>query len=129
MAQRNNLWANIDWWIVLLFGGLMLLGWINIYAALYNEEHKSIFDVTQRYGKQLIWIGAALIIGLIILLIDTNFYLFFSYPIYGLVALSLVLVLLVGVFEILVCNSRRFTIAAFRVRQICYGHRTRKINE
>ncbi len=97
MAQRNNLWANIDWWIVLLFVGLMLLGWINIYAALYNEEHKSIFDVTQRYGKQLIWIGAALIIGVIILLIDTNFYLFFSYPIYGLVALSLVLVLLVGV--------------------------------
>ena len=97
MAQRNNLWANIDWWVVLLFIGLMLLGWINIYAALYNEEHRSIFDVSQRYGKQLVWIGAALVIGVVILLIDTNFYYFFSYPIYSVVIISLLLVLLVGV--------------------------------
>lgn len=97
MAQRNNIWANIDWWVVLLFFGLMLLGWVNIYAAVYNEEHQSIFDVSQRYGKQLIWIGAAIIIAVVVLLIDSSFYYFFSYPIYTLVVLLLILVLLVGV--------------------------------
>ncbi|HAX97192.1 MAG TPA: rod shape-determining protein RodA [Prolixibacteraceae bacterium] len=97
MAQRNKLWANIDWVTVMLAFGLMFLGWINIYAAVYNEEHSSIFDVTQRYGKQLIWIGAAVFLGMVILITDSNFYLFFSWPIYGLVIFSLVLVLVAGV--------------------------------
>jgi rod shape determining protein RodA len=97
MAQRNKLWTNIDWITVLLVTVLMLLGWINIYAAVYNDEHQSIFDISQRYGKQMIWIGAALIIGLLILVVDTNFYLFFSWPIYIFVVLSLLLVLAAGV--------------------------------
>lgn len=97
MAQRNKLWANVDWATVAVAFVLMLLGWINIYAAVYNEEHQSILDVSQRYGKQLIWIGAALLLALFILVIDTSFYVFFSWPIYALVLLSLVLVLLVGV--------------------------------
>ncbi len=97
MAQRNKLWANIDWVAVMLAFGLMILGWINIYAAVYNEDHSSIFDVTQRYGKQLIWIGAAVLLGMVILITDSNFYVFFSWPIYGLVILSLLLVLIAGV--------------------------------
>ncbi len=97
MAQRNKLWANIDWATVIIAVVLMFLGWINIYAAVYNEEHHSIFDVTQRYGKQLIWIGAALLFAFIILIIDSSFYVFFSWPIYALVIFSLLLVLVAGV--------------------------------
>ncbi len=96
MPKRNNLWANIDWVTVLLFLALVFMGWLNIYAAVYNEHYQSIFDTTQRYGKQLIWIGAALTIGLIILLIDTNFYVFFSYIIYGFLLFLLILVLFIG---------------------------------
>jgi rod shape determining protein RodA len=77
MPRRNNLWANIDWVTVLLFLILVFLGWFNIYAAVYNPDNKSILDVSQQYGKQLIWIGAALVIGFVILLIETNFYVFF----------------------------------------------------
>lgn len=97
MAQRNKLWVNIDWVSVLLVLVLMILGWINIYAAVYNEEHQSIFDVSQRYGKQLIWIGAAVILGLVLLVIDSNFYVFFAWPIYGFVIFALILVLVAGV--------------------------------
>lgn len=97
MAQRNKLWVNIDWITVTLVLLLMLLGWINIYAAVYNDEHRSIFDITQRYGKQMIWIGAAVILGLVLLVIDSNFYVFFAWPIYGFVIISLVLVLIAGV--------------------------------
>jgi len=96
MPKRNNMWANIDWVTVLLFLLLIFMGWLNIYAAVYNEEFQSILDTSQRYGKQLIWIGAALVLGLIILLIDTNFYVFFSYILYGILVLLLILVLLVG---------------------------------
>ena len=76
MPRRNNLWANIDWITVLLFLVLVFLGWINIYAAIYNPESQSIFDISQQYGKQLIWIGAALALGFLILLIEINFYVF-----------------------------------------------------
>ncbi len=96
MPKRNSLWANIDWITVLIYLALVLLGWINIYSAVYNEEHQSIFDISQRYGKQLIWIGLALLTAFIILLIETNFYLFFSFLIYGSVILLLVLVLFFG---------------------------------
>ncbi len=96
MPKRNNLWANIDWVTILLFLVLVFMGWLNIYAAVYNEEFQSIFDTSQRYGKQLIWIGAALTIGLIILLIDTNFYVQFSYILYGILIVLLFFVLIFG---------------------------------
>ncbi|HKI87419.1 MAG TPA: rod shape-determining protein RodA [Draconibacterium sp.] len=96
MPRRNNVWANIDWLTVLLFLVLVFMGWLNIYSSVYNEEHKSILDITQRYGKQLIWIGAALLIAFVILLIETNFYVFFAYIIYGVMIFSLLLVLVAG---------------------------------
>lgn len=97
MATRNKLWANIDWVTFFVFLLLALLGWINIYAAVYDDSHKSILDVTQRYGKQLIWIMAALVLGFTILIIESNFYVFFAWFFYGLTILMLVLVLFAGV--------------------------------
>lgn len=97
MATRNKLWANIDWVTFFVFLLLALLGWINIYAAVYDDSHKSILDVSQRYGKQLIWIMAALVLGFTILIIESNFYVFFAWFFYGLTILMLVLVLFAGV--------------------------------
>ncbi len=96
MPKRNSLWANIDWVTVTLFLILVLLGWVNIYASVFNLEHQSIFDTSQRYGKQLIWIGAALGIAFIILIVESNFYVFFSYIIYGFIVFLLILVLFAG---------------------------------
>ena len=96
MPKRNSLWANIDWVTVSLFLILVFLGWINIYASVYNQEHQSILDTSQRYGKQLIWIGLALVIAFFILIIDSNFYVFFSYIIYGVIVLFLILLLMLA---------------------------------
>lgn len=74
----------------------MLLGWINIYSSVYDQNHQNIFDTTQRYGKQLIWIGAAIVLGFFLLIIESNFYVFFSWIIYGVIMLLLILVLLIG---------------------------------
>ena len=60
-SRSNNLLANIDWVSILLYLLLVLIGWLNIYAAVYDENHSSIFDISQKYGKQLIWIGAAFV--------------------------------------------------------------------
>ncbi len=114
MATRNNLWANIDWITFFVFLLLTIMGWLNIYAAVYNEEHKSIFDISQQYGKQLIWIGAALLIGFTILIIESNFYVFFAYGFY---AVTILLLLMVLVFGVEINGSRSwFMIGDFRLQ-------------
>jgi rod shape determining protein RodA len=96
LRGQKNIFHNIDWITVFLYLTLVFLGWINIYAAVYDDSHKSIFDISQRYGKQLIWIAAAIILGLIILIIDAKFFSTFAYPIYIISILSLLAVLLLG---------------------------------
>ena len=96
MRERQGILNNIDWITVLLFLMLAFVGWINIYSAVYNEDHSSIFDFSQRYGKQLIWIFAAIGIALIIVIIDALFFITFAYLIYGISIVSLIAVLLAG---------------------------------
>ncbi|WP_372643373.1 rod shape-determining protein RodA [Ancylomarina sp.] len=97
MNRRVSLIKNLDWITILLYAILVFLGWINIYAAVYNEDHQSIFDATQRYGKQLIWIGAAIFIAIIILTIESKFYSAFAYPTLILMIALLLAVLVFGV--------------------------------
>ncbi len=96
MRRSNNILASTDWISVGLYLMLVLLGWVNIYAAVYNEEHQSIFDLSQRYGKQLVWILAGLLLAVIVFLIDSKFYSFFAYILYGISIVLLIAVMIVG---------------------------------
>lgn len=96
MRQTNKIVGGIDWLTVLLFTALVIIGWVSIYAAVYNEEHDSIFSFSERYGKQLIWIGTAAFLAILILVIDSNFYTTFAFPIYGIMMFVLLLVLVLG---------------------------------
>jgi rod shape determining protein RodA len=69
---------------------------MNIYAAVYNEEHYIITDTTQKYGKQMIWIGVAFLLAIIILIIHEDFYTAFAYIIFGAVLLSNIAVPFLG---------------------------------
>jgi rod shape determining protein RodA len=95
--QRSiNIWNGIDKIAILLFLLLVAMGWFNIYAAVYNEEHKEILDLSQRYGKQFIWILATIILAVFVIIIDNRFYTFFAWFIYGFLMLLLVFVLVFG---------------------------------
>jgi len=96
VPNRNNVWVNIDWVTVSIYLAMMFIGWINIYAAVYNEEHKSIFDMTQQYGKQLMWIGAAIFIAVLMINTDSKFFVAFAFPIYIGIILLLALVPFIG---------------------------------
>jgi rod shape determining protein RodA len=72
------------------------MGWFNIYAAVYNEERSWFFDLSQRYGKQFLWIISALILAILTVTIDNRFYFFFAWFIYGALVLLLFLVLILG---------------------------------
>lgn len=96
MRQQKNIFENIDWVLVTMYLVLVLMGWMNIYAAVFNEDHSSIFDLSQNYGRQLLWIGTSLVLALAILVIDGKFFAAFSYPIYAVIMVLVLFVLFVA---------------------------------
>lgn len=96
MNRQSELLKNIDWLSIFMYTVLVFMGWLNIYAAVYNDNHSSIFDITQKYGKQIIWIGASFVLGFIIMLTDSKFFTAFSFIIYGLMIGLLAAVLVFG---------------------------------
>ena len=96
MNERNSIIGKIDWVTVLIYLALVMIGWFSIFSARYNEAHPSIFDLTQVYGKQLLWIGGALLVGFVILLIDAKFFNVFSLWIYIFFLFCLFAVLVYG---------------------------------
>jgi len=86
----------LDWITILLFLMLVGFGWLNILSASLSGEITSYFDMSQRYGKQLVFI--VLTIGLIILIlsIEAKFYERFASIIYMVSILSLIGLFLFG---------------------------------
>jgi rod shape determining protein RodA len=99
MAPRNNdnLTQNLDWVAVLIYILCVLIGWFNIYAAVYSPEvPTSIFDLSNRAGVQMMWIGTTVLLIICILVVDYKFYDTFAFIIYGFFILLLVVVLFAG---------------------------------
>ena len=97
MARNDkDIFYGVDRVTLLVYILLVVMGWLNIYAAVFDEEHQNIFDTSQKYGKQLIWITGAAIIAFSILVIDANFYTAFAYFFYGFFIIANILVVFLG---------------------------------
>lgn len=96
MRERIKIFENIDSTVVIIYLILILLGWMNIYSAVFSEAQSSVFDLSRDSGKQLIWIVGALLLGSIILMLDYKLFPAFAYVAYGVVIFLLVLVLFTG---------------------------------
>ena len=94
MKRYNNFTIRVDWLLVIMYALLVLLGWMNIYASVYDESlEQSIFSMDLNSGKQLMWIGITTVAILLIFLLDLNFFTTFSYLFYVVTLLMLVGVL------------------------------------
>jgi rod shape determining protein RodA len=96
MNNQRSLFYNADWITIFLYLILCIIGWFNIHAAVFDPEHPSIWDMSTNYGKQFIFIISALVIGSVILLLDSKFFNTFAPVFYGVTLLLLVLVLIIG---------------------------------
>ena len=85
-----------DWVPILLYLGIVLFGWLNIYAACYDEYHAQVFDFSRQHGKQLLWMGVAFLMAVCVLLIHPRVFSNGSYIIYGIVLVLLVATLFIG---------------------------------
>mgnify|MGYP005775220111 FL=1 len=95
MTENSNklTFAGVDWPAIFIYLALVLIGWLNIYAAVYDEAHANIFDISQRYGMQLVWMGISFFLAVSVLLIDAKYYHILAYPLYW-----ITIVILLGVF-------------------------------
>jgi rod shape determining protein RodA len=96
-SREHSFVKNLDWWSIAIYIILVLIGWLSVFSAVYDPEHSSVFDTTQRYGMQMIWIIGAWLLAFAIMLIPSRTYLLYSNLIYFLGILLLISVLFIGV--------------------------------
>ena len=94
MYKNVSIKYALDWTTIFYYVVLVLMGWVSIYGASYNFDQASIFDFSQRAGKQFLWILTAFAIGGVLLLIDSKMYNIFAYFIY----VGAVLLLFITIF-------------------------------
>lgn len=93
MRKGESLVAHFDWALFSVYMLLLIMGVATVYSTAYDEDHPNLFDFSQKYGKQVIWLGVSLFLGLMVFLIDSDIYRKFCVPIY-LFTLSLLVVVL-----------------------------------
>lgn len=94
---RKSFLLRLDWQIVILYLLFVFFGWINIYSATHQEVTDfNLISMDSRAGKQFVFILAAFFLAIIMLLIDSKFWAFLSYPLYGVSMLLLIVVLIAG---------------------------------
>jgi len=94
----GQLYRKLDWPLIITWFALVMIGWISVFASVYDEEHAHILDISQRYGMQFIWIITSLIIASFILfVINPKLYNVLAWILYFLSMLLLFAVIFVGV--------------------------------
>ena len=94
-ARRSNdaleIFRNLDWPTIIIYMIMVLAGMVSIYAASYDFDDASMFAYTEFSGKQLRWIGLSLILGFVLLMVNSRIYETYAFPIY--VALLILLLI------------------------------------
>lgn len=95
-TREINVWRTIDWWVVAIYTLMVFSGWVSIYAASYDFDNASIFDMASRSGKQLMWILMAFGLGGMIMMIEARSFETLAPLIYGVMLAVLVLTIFIA---------------------------------
>lgn len=93
MRREQSITKNLDWGLFSIYIAFVAMGIVNIYSASYNPEHPFLFDLSQNYGKQIVWVGVSFFCGFVIFLIDADIIRKSSLTIYIITLILLVAVL------------------------------------
>lgn len=80
--SKSGIFHNVDWITLAIFISLVIAGWFNIYAAVYDENNPSVFNFSKPHGRQLAFIAVAFLFACAIMIIDAEFFSAFGYIIY-----------------------------------------------
>jgi rod shape determining protein RodA len=93
MRKQESLTEYLDWPLFAALIAMLLMGLATVYSVAFNEAVPSIFNFSEKYGRQLFWILFSLFLGLLVFLIDSDIYRKFAIPIYLATLVLLVVVL------------------------------------
>ena len=93
MRSNQSITGSFDWPLFIVYMLLLAMGLTTVYSVAYDPEHPNLFDFSQRYGKQVLWLAISLFLGLLVFLIDSDIYQKFALPIYGVTIFLLIIVL------------------------------------
>lgn len=93
MRQNESLVAHIDWVLLAIYLLFLVMGVSTVYSTAYDSDHPFLFDFSEKYGKQMMWLGISLFLGLVVFLIDSDIYRKFCVPIYLVTQVLLIVVL------------------------------------
>ncbi|TXI62185.1 MAG: rod shape-determining protein RodA [Flavobacterium sp.] len=91
--KNQSVGNRIDYISILLYIALVIMGWMTIYSASLPLEETSIFDISQIYGRQMLFIGLTIPLILVILFSDAKIFERLSFVFYG-----IGIILLLGLF-------------------------------
>lgn len=98
MKPKGKIFAHIDWLVLVLYGSLVIFGWLNIHAVSYQQGlHQSAFDLSRSAGKQFLWAITCVPLFGLTLFFETKFYQSLAYVLYGLSLCLLLGTLVLGV--------------------------------
>lgn len=72
--KNQSVINNIDWITVFIYTILVIMGWMNIYSASLPIEETSIFDLSQIYGRQMLFIFLTIPLIFIILSMEAKIF-------------------------------------------------------
>ena len=83
--RKSNIFGRIDWPLLTLYTMLAVIGWLSICGASYSyieSDFLDFFALSERTGKQAMWMGISCLVGLVLLCIEKNSYKDFAPIIY-----------------------------------------------
>lgn len=95
--KNQSVGNRIDYISILLYIVLVIMGWMTIYSASLPLEETSIFDISQIYGRQMLFIGLTIPLILVILFSDAKIFERLSFVFYGVGILLLLGLFVFGV--------------------------------
>lgn len=76
-TRKGNILARLDWFTIVMFMALAVMGWFAICGASHSYIETSFlefFNQSERSGKQAMWMGISLVVGLFLLTVQKDTY-------------------------------------------------------
>ena len=93
MRREESISKSLDWPLFIVFIMFLIMGIANVYSAAFDPDHPNLFDFSQKYGKQILWVAFSCFLGFLVMLIDASIYRKFAIAIYVFCIILLVVVL------------------------------------
>jgi rod shape determining protein RodA len=89
--KNQSIVAHLDWISILIYIVIVVMGWLNIYSSSLStvDAETSIFDMSEFYGKQFLYITLSFPLILVVLFVEGKFYEKYASIIYTIALLAI----------------------------------------